>query len=643
MLQNNLSQHESTPPFLNDLRNQLASLQRTLLKRINKRLASSNATEDSIIESLAAYCLSTNSSSDDAIHHFQKTRLDVITSQLELSRENIPKALRLFVRTLQSSKTLRSRQFPDVLSKLKSRPILSDPEIRSLDGLEIDVLGRWVAPEVNNFTPWIKMSELSRPEGVESIKEWSLSAFERFSEGCNKCLAHSGDFSELLSLRAETLELWLLSWGSTIMHHSVDVLERLRSVFNDHLKRVLTSQVQTIDEIRTQISSTISSWDEAQHSPIGSLWDADLIAADYSNGAAAFKQVVSDRLLGRDGDVSAVLRKYQTWLSAIEERSECIASLRRLKWTDILVGGEVEDEDIDITPRLNEDDPKLLSDALHLAVRQAFDMLQTSVTDAFKEFGSTHQSAKATFLLRLIRLVRREIPSGFVAQDFLLSRALVPDLQKLLAADIVAQSGSLSLLPSSRTHPDSNKLKTVPGRSLWEGEPVIPVQPSPSTFKFLRHLTATMDENGFDLWDPSTVKVLKGELQKQLEISIGSTLNDMGTWKTQIQITPNSEKSKERGEKDGEEGEKEEQDDSTDDQTKDDASHANTLRDWKIQLLFDTIYLANMLGDPTQLAGVAERVQNSAELSTEAVKSIQKGAAEYWKRTELLFSLLSNR
>lgn len=642
MLQNNLSQHDSTPPFLDDLRNQLASLQRTLLKRINKRLASANATEDSIIESLAAYCLPTNSSSDDAIHHFQKTRLDVIISQLEMSRENIPKALRLFVRTLQTSKTLRSRQFPDVLSKLKSRPILSDPEIRSLDGLEIDILGRWVAPEVNNFTPWIKMSELSRTEGVESIKKWSLQAFERFSEGCDKCLAQSDDFSALLSLRAETLELWLSSWGSTLTHRSVDVLERLRNIFNDHLKRVLTSQVQTIDEIRTQISCTISGWDKAEHNRIGSLWDSDLIAADYSNGATSFKQVVADRLLGRDEDVAAVLRKYQTWLSVIEERSECISSLRRLRWTDILVGGEVEDEDIDITPRLNDEDPNILSDALHLAVRRGLDILQKSITNAFKDFGSTHQSAKATFLLRLIRLVRREIPSGFVAEDFLLSRAVVPDLQKLLAAEIVAQSGSLSLVPLSRTYSDSNKLKTVPGRSLWEGEPLIPVQPSPTTFKFLRHLTANMDENGFDLWDPATVKVLKGELQTQLETSIGSTLDEMGTWKAQTQITTKSEKGEEKSEKGGEE-EKEKENQPTDAQIEDDASHANTLRDWKIQLLFDTIYLANMLGDPTQLAGVAERVQNNAKLSTEAVKSIQKGATEYWKRTELLFGLLSDR
>jgi hypothetical protein len=152
-----------------------------------------------------------------------------------------------------------------------------------------------------------------------------------------------------------------------------------------------------------------------------------------------------------------------------------------------------------------------------------------------------------------------------------------------------------------------------------------------------------MDENGIDLWDPSTVKVLKGELQKRLETSIGSTLDDMGTWKNEVKPTSIPEKSEEKGEKNSEGEEQEERDRSIDPKIEDDASHANALRDWKIQLFFDTIYLANMLGDPTQLAGVAERVQKSAELSAEAVKSIQKGAAEYWKRTELLFGLLSDR
>lgn len=625
LLHKTLSQHQSSPPFLDDLRNQLASLRRTLLKRIDKRLASTNATEDVIIGSLAAYCLATSSSADDAIHHFQQVRLDVMVSQLDLSRETIPKALQLFIHTLQTSKVLRSRQFSDVLSKLKARPILSDPEIRNLDGLEIEVLGRWAAPDVNNFTPWIKLSELSRAEGVESIKAWSLEAFERFAVGCQTSLAHSNDIPELLSLRADTLELWLSSWGSTITHRSVDVLERLRGIFNDHLKRVVAAQVQTFDEVAGQIASAISAWETTEHVPIGSLWDSDLITADFSNGAGAFKQTVADRLLGRDDDVSAVLMKYQSWLASIQEVNDSIDSLRRLRWTDILVGGEVEDEDIDITPQLNEEDPRVLSEALYSAVREAFNSLQTSSSDAFKAFGHSHPSQKATFLLRLIRLVRRDIPTEFVAKDFTFSNDVVPQLQKLLAAEIVAQTGTLSLVPSAKSHPETTKSKSVPGRSLWEGDPAVPVQPSPGTFKFLRHLTSTMDESGSDLWDPSTVRVLKETLQKQLEIGIGSTLQEIENWSSPATTAPNKSVSNDSEE------------------NKDDSSNAEVLRDWKVQLLFDTIYLANMLGDPSQLAGVADRVQKSANPSVEAVKAVRKFAQEYWKRTELLFGLLAER
>lgn len=647
LLHKTLSQHPSTPPFLGDLRNQLASLRRTLLKRIDKRLTSANGLDDSIIESLAAFCLATSSSSDDAIHHFHQVRLDVITSQLDSSRENIPRALRLFIRTLQNSKALRSRQFSDVLAKLKTRPILSDPEVRSLDGLEIEVLGRWVAPEVINFTPWIKLSELGRSEGLQSIKTWSAQAFDRFAEGSRKALARSNDFPELLSLRADTVELWLSSWGSTITHGSEDVLERLRNIFNDHLKRIMATRVQTIDDIADQISSTVSNWEKSEHTSVGSIWDSDLIAADYSNGASVFNHAVADRLLGRDGDVSAVLTKYKSWLVSVQELNESVEALRRLKWTDVLVGGEVEDEDIDVTPRLNEEDPRNLSNALHSAVREAYQNLQDSFSDTFKAFGSSHLNQKATFLLRLIRLVRREIPSGFVEEDFLFSSHLVPELQILLAADIVKNSGSLAFVPSTGPALTKNTFKVVPGRSLWEGDPPVPVQPCPSTFKYLRRLTATMDESGSDLWDPSTVRVLKDALEKQLQKSLGSTLEELEGWKTSssavlISETNDVEASENDDQKNnGADAPTDTVDTESEKQTG--ALQAEVLYDWEVQLLFDALYLANMLGGPTQLADVVERVQKSVDLSGAVTKAIRKSAEEYWKRTELLFGLLAER
>ncbi|KAI2673451.1 hypothetical protein LCP963914a_9089 [Penicillium roqueforti] len=638
LLHKTLSKHESVPPFLDDLWNQLASLRQTLIKRIDKRLASTSATEDTIIESLAAYCLVESPSSDDAIHRFHRVRLGIIVNQLDVSRENIPRALQLFVRTLQASKVLRSHRFSDVLMKLKARPLLSDPEIQSLDGLEVEVLGRWVAPDVKNFTPWIKLSELSRTQGVESIKEWSLQAFNKFSDGCQKSLVHSTDFSELLSLRTETVELWLSSWGSTIIHGSVNVLESLRNVFNNQLARILNTQAQSLGEVGAQVSYMISEWENTEHNSVGSLWDSDLITAEYTNGAQAFKRTVVDRLLGRDEDVSTVLMKYQAWLASIEAVNESIDSLRRIRWTDILVGGEVEDEDIDITPRLNEDDPLHLSDSLHSAVRDAFSSLQTSFSSAFKSFNSSYSSEKATFLLRLIRLVRRDIPAGFVSGDFVFSSEIVPDLQKLLATEVVSKAGSLSLIPSPKSNPQTGKIKTVPGRSLWEGEPAIPVQPSVSSFKLLRRLTSSMNTCGLDLWDPSTVQALKQELKTKLEAAIASALDDLDS-----ENTPSKAETKDVHPTANEDKQKEDKSAEKSEIQSPDPDQVAGLRDWRVQLFFDALYLSQMLGERNQLAGVVERAQKSAGSSAETVKTIKKLAAEYWTRTELLFGLLARQ
>ncbi|KAF3400038.1 hypothetical protein F1880_008254 [Penicillium rolfsii] len=642
LLHKTLSQHPSNPPFLDDLRNQLASLRRTLLKRIDRRLTSVNGLDESIIESLAAFCLATSSSADDAIHHFHQVRLDVITNHLDSSLENIPKALRLFIHTLQKSKVLRSRQFSDVLSKLKTRPILSDPQVRSLDGLKNEALGRWAAPEVINFTPWIKLSEFGRSEGVQSIKDWSSQAFSRFEEGTQKALAQSNDFPELLSLRVDTIELWLSSWGSIITHGFEDVFERLRKMFNDHLTRILTTQVQTIDDIAVQVSSTVSNWGSSEHPSVGSLWDPDLIAADYSNGASIFKHAVGDRLLGRDSDVSAVLTKYNTWLVSVQHLNESIETLRRLKWTDVLVGGDVEDEDIDVTPRLNAEDPQTISKALHSAVEKAYQNLQDSFNDASKTFGTSHLSQKATFLLRLIRLVRREIPSGFVAEDFLFSSQLAPQLQHLLAMDIVTHIGPLAFVPSTSMDIETGNRRSVPGRSLWEGDPPAPVQPSPTTFKFLRRLTATMDKSGSDLWDPSTVRVLKDELRQQLDQSLSSILEELEGWQANPKPKFQDDEVAENGDKKDNEADPAPETGNTFEKPTE-VSQAEILHDWKVQLLFDTLYLANMLGDSTQLADVVERIQRSADPSIAATRAIRKSAQDYWKRTELLFGLLAER
>ena len=212
LLYKTLSQQAGVQTFLEGLRVELASLRRSLSRRTNKRLASMNVGVNDTIEALAAYCQDTSSSSDDAVRHFHQVRIEGIVNLLDdsdscLSGEDVLKALKLYLEMLRTSKVLLSRRLSDVLGKLKSHPILDDSEIRGLDDLDIDVFGRWVAPDVKNFTPWIKLSEFTRPEAEMAIKEWSSSAFQAFINGSRKSLAGWTNFSELLSLRQKILEM----------------------------------------------------------------------------------------------------------------------------------------------------------------------------------------------------------------------------------------------------------------------------------------------------------------------------------------------------------------------------------------------------------------------------------------------------
>lgn len=628
LLHKTLSQNETAPPFLKDLHSQLISLRRTLLRRTDKRLASANSTPDDIIEALSAYCLATSSSSDDAVAHFQQLRLEAIGNQLEttdLSGENVLKALRLYIRTLQTSKIILSRRLPDALGKLKTRPLLSDPAVCSLEGLGIDVLGRWVASDISNFTPWIKLGELTKPEAEKIIKQWSTRAFEAFAKGCQSSLAGWTDFAELLSLRRRTMETWLEAWSSTPTHSSLGILEGIRTVFNAQLTRVLADEAKKLESFGQRTSSTISDWESNEHANVQSLWDQGLISMDYSNGATAFKQTVMDRLLGRNEDISTISKDYQHWLSSIEASRELIDEMRQARWIDVFDEGE-EDLDVDIPAMLNDDDPRILSDSLQQAVRDALDSLQSSFSDTFSSLGSSNQSTKAAFILRLIRQVRREIPSAYISPDFAFSSGIVPELQKMLATEVATHAGSFVL-------PTDKQVK-LPGRSLWEGDPKLPVQPSPSTFKFLRRLMDSMDHSGPDLWDPSTVQTLKEILQKEVSASISSALEKLDSSDTTTKESAPTE-------------ETDLNETQTPETTEPKPEEESNTRDHKLQLFFDTVYLRSALTSKSQqsgqnqVAGILERVQGSLGSTSESETSrMEKSAADYWNRTMLLFGLL---
>ncbi|KAL6236010.1 hypothetical protein BDW75DRAFT_124022 [Aspergillus navahoensis] len=625
LLHKGLSEQKSAPPFLEILRSQLASLRRGLRNRIDKCLASAKSTIDEVIEALTAYCLSASSSSDDAVGYYRKIRLDVIGNQLDTAKasgENILAALRLYIQTLQFSKTLLSRRFTDVLSKLKSRPLFADPDIRNVDELSLDVLGRWVAADIINFTPWIKLNEQSKQDADRTIKKWSKGAFEEFVRRSQASLATWADFSQLLQLRKETLELWLCCWSSTPTHSPLQVLESIRIVFNSRLKDILSDKAKDLGTFGRAVASAISSWDR-DHGGAQSLWDHELVSLDYSNGAAAFKEAITDRLLGRDADISSVTKEYRAWLLTIRAAREAVDALREVRWPDILDETADEDLNLDVAAILNEDDRQLLWNALESAVRQAFDALQSSFGDTFKDIGDSNRGEKAAFMLKLVRLIRRDIPHEFISSNTELYKDILPGLQEILAAEVIADTHPLSFATS--VNPRS---KMLTGRMLWEGDPELPVQPSPATYKYMRRIVESMDRHGQGLWDMSTVYALQDALQKEAAKRITAYFDAIDSPADR----PNPENEEETSVQGG-----------------DVCSVAPAdaqLHDAKLQLYFDTILLDNAtVNKATQqspLQEVAEQLRNSFGSDPGSIsKTMDQRAQEYWHRTRLLFGLLA--
>ncbi|KAL4938855.1 hypothetical protein BDV06DRAFT_200032 [Aspergillus oleicola] len=639
----NLSEQKSAPPFAETLRNQLASLRLGLKNRIDKRLASAKSAIGEVIEALAAYCLATGSSSDDAVGYYHKIRLDVIGLQLDeakVSGENILKGLRLYVQTLQISKTILSRRFTDVLSQLKSRPLFTDPDVRSVDDLSLDVLGRWIAADIVNFTPWIKVNEQSKQDAERTIRKWSKDAFEEFVRRSQASLSEWVDFSQLLQLRKETLELWLLSWSSTPTHSALQVLDGIRNVFNSRLTNVLSDRANALDTFAQAVRSAVSRWESVEHGDALSMWDHELVSQDYSNGAAAFKEAITNRLLGRDADVSTATNKYQAWLLSIGALREAIDALKEVQWPDIMDEAADEDLDIDVAAILNEDDRKLVWDALEAAVRKAVVTLQGSFGDIYKGIGDPNRGERTAFMLKLIRLVRRELPHEFISSDTEFSKDIVPGLQENLSAEVIAATRPLSF-----TTLVNRRSKMLAGRTLWEGEPELPVQPSPATFKYLRRLVESMDRHGHGLWDTSTVNVLQTALQKELAERITSFLDDLKSSTPSDKPIPEIKDKTETKDKDEGDGKEETPlTEKKDDESAEMLTEAQ-LSDLKLQLYFDTMLLSNASATKDSksnpLQGTTERLRKSIGSETDTIsKTMDRRAQEYWLRTRLLFGLL---
>lgn len=645
-----LSQSESKPPLVDQLWDKLLSARRKLLRRIDRRLASTAGETASLVESMCAYALATSSTPSDVLKHFHKVRKDKMVNELKKGGDELAKrgisALRLCIQTCQDTQTIFPRRLAEALAKLKAHPLIQDPEVRGLYELNLDVHDRWIGDEVRNYTPWPRHDELQRPEAEKLLHRWSKDTISAFLKEVKDALQDEVRLAEVASLRQELIETWMLSGPRMAGVKFANVLDDLRDTMNGKLEAIVRARTQASQGVVHDLTAGLETLPTVDDPSAVSLWNTKINGKDLSNGAQAFKATTLNTYQGRDGATLGVTTAFDKWMESVLEVKGIVKSMKEARWDDTFADDIEEDLDDDLGDSkqtlLSADDPRLLEDITQEALGGSLQTLGKSLSEIVRKSTNDEKSGsvqRAVFILRVVREFGDRIPLlRLQERSSPFPTPFTPDVLKPIHTVLAAHVAQLTLTvyeTSLVTSAKSNSHTT----SLWEGHPPLPSQPSPSTFRFLREVNRTMARLGSDLWAPTGVMVVKekmcvdvaGLLEKHLD-----TIKNLGSQMKATADVQEDESSETGG------------DDENKDSSKPEVpfpNYNNELIEQRLkQLAFDALYLQRFFSNSTGSSQTTDELLKKievADFNEVAVQRLRKNAAEYAKKTYLLFALLA--
>jgi conserved oligomeric Golgi complex subunit 1 len=618
----------------------LGGLRRKLLRSIEKVLkhVGEGASRDDVLKALCAYSLATSSGTKDVLRHLLHVRgeamalaFEIEESDRERSSKDVVKALRLYTDTLLDVQALVPNKLTDALAGLKRNALLADETLRRSEGLRLDIYGRWCGEDIQYFKPYIRHDDLDGQQAKDMLLGWADKGGEVLMKGLEKTLERQFEFGAIVEMRTTVLQLWIREGGKARGFDQSVMLDKLRGAINRHLLQVLTMKVSKLRLVGSEIAATLQSWQPGVTDEHKGLWDGGDLDLDVGDEASPFTHRVISRLYGRSDAVSKAITCYNSWRHVIDDVGQVVEQLRRQRWTNDV--DEIEDEET-IEQRqhlLSRGDSQALHNRLNASLEKAFDELDTQLAAEWKsQQAAAFAGPVAMYFARVLRDIRARLPQLDAVQNFGL--AVVPSIHEAIAAAVAVDPlQGFSTVALSR--------KTVAGRGLWEGDPCFPVSPSPGAFKFLRDLSMAMSDAGADLWSPTAVTVLKQH--------VGNRLSDL--WlevlaarsQDEVPISNGVVDSQDGAEKGGQDADLAGEDKATLSPEKE------QNRDVMVQWLFDVSFLQCCLDLPhsnskAMLHELGDAVYNRSELGDDAIRQqLGKMARDYWKRTSLLFGLLT--
>ncbi|KAI0856602.1 hypothetical protein F4860DRAFT_397814 [Xylaria cubensis] len=614
----------------------LDGLRRKLVRAVEKVLQKIGEGADivDVLKALSAYSLSSSSGTRDVLRRFLSIRAEAITYEFDYEEhektrgtDNVLKGLELYTKTLVDVQALIPNKLPEALLELKKKPLLADESLRALEGLRLDVFERWCGDEIRYFTPFIRHDDLDGKQAKEMLTSWAKRGGEAVLNGLSKTLEHISEFKAIIELRTSTLQQWIRNGGKARGFDPSIMLDGLRKAINDHLLQLIETKVSKLKLIGSEVASTLEAWQSGITDRQRGLWDDEMLGMDFSIGAAQVTHEVVSRVYGRNDAVARAVTRFESWYHIVDNVGDLVEQLRRQRWDNDV--DEIEDEEVIETRQdlLSRDDPQLLHTRLNETLIKAFEDLDEQLTSLWQVRKDGLDNGQiAMYILRILRDIRSRLPKLDGVQSFGLDN--VPSLHENLAAHV-------SVTPLEEFTTSALTQKRVAGRALWEGEPALPTQPSPSTFKLLRNITVSMGDSGVDLWTLIAVKTFKRVCSQQL----------VDVWRKEL-VAPVTDLDRPDSASKMDENKKSEVSEDDDSAKEINEKTSERSKDVFIQWLFDVYLLQHYLGignDDSDkiLKDLASEVLEKTGLDTESDNRLVRASREYWKRTSLLFGLLA--
>lgn len=666
----------------------LEKLRKRLLRSIDRVLETvgENTSRDLLLKALCAHSLATGTGARDVIRHFLDVRGNAMASVFDVeehrSSMDVVKGLELYTKTILDVQYLVPNKLTEALSSLKKETLLFDASLRGLESLRLDIYERWCGDEISDYKPSIRHDDLDGKQAVDMLTKWSTKGSEVLLQGLEKTLERTTEFKAITELRTEVLQLWIRDGGKARGSDPSVMLGRLRQTINAHVAEVLDGKVHKLRLVGSEVSATLDVWRVGVTDAQPSLWDTASLDMDLHHGAGPFALDVINRLYGRNDAVARAVTGYKSWAQVIDDVEEVVEQLKRQRWDNDV--DEVEDEEtIDERQRaLSRDDPTKLQERLHSALERAFQDLDEHLSKLWDANKDGENSGRiAMYLLRILRDIRARLPKLESVKGFGLG--MVPSLQEVTAATIAAA-------PVESFANGGLTRRKIVGRSLWEGEPELPTSPSPGVFRLLRDLTVAMGDAGTDLWSPTAIAVLRRHVSKELsgrwtaaleahlteaeakpeDVKPAAEAEDSTKANTVEETEDKGEDSKPPGSAEESKPDKEDVEGAAHDSTPNEKPEADKAegaddtntdkeaekaaeaavaeklrRDLLVQWLFDIAILRLSISTAqtlSELKELEESVWKKTDLEgTSAQQRLNKASQEYWKRTSLLFGLLS--